>query len=118
MHAAASKIDPSIQQKIIAVVMYGDPGRSRMKFPDVLQRRLFENCAKGDFVSHTKQTKARGSYTKSLSSAEMTVLRAMGISVMGVGHSTKSLLSLLQGPLMEILSQQGHSVIRARWFKY
>jgi cutinase len=52
MHSAAAKISPAIQQRIVAVVMYGDPGRTRQKFPATLQSRLFENCAKGDFVSH------------------------------------------------------------------
>ena len=49
MHATAPKIDSSIQQKIIAVVMYGDPGRTSQPFPGVLRSRVFENCAKGDF---------------------------------------------------------------------
>jgi hypothetical protein len=50
MHSAAPKIDASIASRIVAVVMYGDPGRQRQPFPGGLQSRLFENCAKGDFV--------------------------------------------------------------------
>lgn len=53
MRGAAPKIPDSIQQnKILAVVMFGDPGLRRLskEFPAPLQSRLFENCAVGDPV--------------------------------------------------------------------
>jgi cutinase len=52
MHSAASRIPASIQQKIVAMVMFGDPSlKSKSKFPALLQSRTLENCAVGDFVS-------------------------------------------------------------------
>lgn len=52
MHSAASRIPASIQQKIVAMVMFGDPGLKRnTKFPPLLQSRTLENCAIGDYVS-------------------------------------------------------------------
>jgi hypothetical protein len=54
MRGAAPKIPDSIQQnKILAVVMFGDPGLRRLskELPAPLQSRLFENCAPGDPVS-------------------------------------------------------------------
>jgi cutinase len=55
MRRAAPAISPSIQQsKILAVVMFGDPGLknpARGQFSPMIQTRLFENCAVGDPVS-------------------------------------------------------------------
>ena len=53
MHAAAPKIDAAIVQKIIAFVMYGDPGRRMGLLSGPLKSKVFENCAQGDFVSLT-----------------------------------------------------------------
>lgn len=54
MHNAAPKIPAAIQQKVVALVMFGDPelrnGPKGMKFPPVLEGRLLENCAEGDMV--------------------------------------------------------------------
>jgi len=62
MHQAAAKLDASIQQKIVAVVMYGDPGRRMSKFPAKLQARVFQNCAKGDFCGDGTQGNGHLSY--------------------------------------------------------
>jgi type IV secretory pathway VirJ component len=52
MHSAAARIPTAIQQKIVAMVMFGDPGLKRnSKFPPLLQSRTLENCAVGDYVS-------------------------------------------------------------------
>jgi hypothetical protein len=51
MRAAAPKIDNAVAQKIIAFVMYGDPGRRAGVLTATLKNKLFENCAQGDFVS-------------------------------------------------------------------
>jgi cutinase len=55
MRRAATAIPLNIQQtKILALVMFGDPGMknpTRGQFPPVLQAKLFENCAVGDPVS-------------------------------------------------------------------
>jgi cutinase len=61
MHGAAPKIPENIQKKIVALVMYGDPGRKRnQKFPGELQARLFENCAKGDALCGDDGTQGDG----------------------------------------------------------
>jgi cutinase len=53
MHSAARRIPESIQQKIVAMVMFGDPALKRnFKFPPLLQSRTLENCAVGDYVSN------------------------------------------------------------------
>jgi cutinase len=53
MHAAAPKMEEAIQKKILAAVMFGDPGLGpqNTKFPPILQERLYENCAPADPVS-------------------------------------------------------------------
>jgi hypothetical protein len=56
MRRAAPSIPSSIlQSKILALVMFGDPGMkiSTRQFPPVMQAKLFENCAVGDPVSTT-----------------------------------------------------------------
>jgi hypothetical protein len=53
IRSAAPALSASVQEKILAVVMFGDPGM-RMRgreLPPILQGRLFENCANGDPVS-------------------------------------------------------------------
>jgi cutinase len=56
--AASVRIDPAIYPKILALVMFGDPGlkstqtiRRSPAFPAALQSKLRENCASGDRVS-------------------------------------------------------------------
>jgi cutinase len=49
-HTAMSQLPAKIQDKILAVVMYGDMGMAT-GFPDKLKERALENCAGGDFVS-------------------------------------------------------------------
>jgi cutinase len=54
MRGAAPKIPTELQSKIIAMVMFGDPGLKRgSKFPDSFQAKLMENCAPGDPVCHS-----------------------------------------------------------------
>jgi cutinase len=54
MHSAAARIPAAIQQKIVAMVMFGDPFLKRnTKFPPLLQSRTLENCAVGDYVSRS-----------------------------------------------------------------
>jgi cutinase len=61
MHDTASKLDASLYSKIIAVVMFGDPGNKGPEavspqggkvpvFPKDLQEKLKQNCAAGDPV--------------------------------------------------------------------
>jgi cutinase len=61
MHDAAAKLDPSVFPRIVAVVMFGDPGNKGpgalsplggkvAVFPADLQAKLKENCATGDPV--------------------------------------------------------------------
>jgi hypothetical protein len=61
MHQAASQISPDLYQRIVALVMFGDPGNkgpnakspmggSVPKFPALLAEKVKENCAKGDPV--------------------------------------------------------------------
>jgi hypothetical protein len=55
MHQAASKIPEDLQKdKILALVMFGDPGLNSGEakpLPPVLVKKLWENCAVGDPVS-------------------------------------------------------------------
>jgi cutinase len=52
MHSAAKNSPSAIQNKILAVVMYGDPGlKSGQVFPPKLQSKLLENCEVRDSVS-------------------------------------------------------------------
>jgi cutinase len=55
--AASVRVDPAIYSKIVALVMFGDPGlkstqtiRRSPAFPAALQSKLRENCASGDRV--------------------------------------------------------------------
>jgi cutinase len=54
MHGAASKIPAEIaMKKVMALVMFGDPGLGKAKvepLPAALSQRIFENCAVGDPV--------------------------------------------------------------------
>jgi pimeloyl-ACP methyl ester carboxylesterase len=61
MHNAAAKLPEALHPRVIAVVMFGDPGNMGPTaksplggtvpvFPKVLANRLMENCAKGDPV--------------------------------------------------------------------
>lgn len=61
MHTAAPKIPASLYPRIVAVVMFGDPGNKGPNtkspsggtvpvFPTILGNRLMENCASGDPV--------------------------------------------------------------------
>jgi hypothetical protein len=66
MRVAAPKIPEAIQRdKILAVVMFGDPGlKKRMgaalvPLPPALQTKLFENCAVGDPVRDKRKTSLR-----------------------------------------------------------
>jgi cutinase len=61
------KLDPDVIPKIVAVVMFGDPGfrvttgamsRFMPQFPPPLQSKLKENCAAGDPVSDYKVLKS------------------------------------------------------------
>jgi hypothetical protein len=55
MHQAAAKIpEPMQKDKILALVMFGDPGLNSGEakpLPPVLVKKLWENCAVGDPVS-------------------------------------------------------------------
>jgi len=52
MHSAAVKFDETMLKKVVAAVMFGDPGfRSANGFPTPIQARLKENCHPGDPVS-------------------------------------------------------------------
>jgi cutinase len=51
MHSVAPKLDAAVAQKVLAIVLYGDGGRTMGKWPGVLAQRVYENCAKGDMVS-------------------------------------------------------------------
>jgi hypothetical protein len=66
MRVAAPKIPEAIQRnKILAVVMFGDPGlKKRMgmtltPLPSALQTKLFENCAIGDPVRNKRKPPLR-----------------------------------------------------------
>jgi hypothetical protein len=61
MHNAATKLSPDLYPRVVAVVLYGDPGnrgpnvQSPMGgkvpvLPEPLAQRLKQNCAKGDPV--------------------------------------------------------------------
>jgi len=61
MHDAASRLDKEMYDKIVALVMYGDPGNKGPNiksplggtvppFPEPLAQRLRQNCAQGDPV--------------------------------------------------------------------
>jgi hypothetical protein len=55
MRGASVKIPSSSYPKILALVMFGDRGIRDMnitQFPPELQKKLFENCAPRDPVSH------------------------------------------------------------------
>jgi cutinase len=53
MHSAAAKFDPAVIPKIVAAVMFGDPGFKRASaFPVPIQSKLKENCNPGDPVSY------------------------------------------------------------------
>jgi cutinase len=61
MHQAAAHIPAAIQERVVAMVMFGDPGlKSASKFPALLQGRTLENCAVGDYVSGVKKKIVRG----------------------------------------------------------
>jgi cutinase len=61
MHQAAARIPAAIQERVVAMVMFGDPGlKSASKFPALLQGRTLENCAVGDYVSGVKKKFVRG----------------------------------------------------------
>lgn len=56
MHMAAANLSLDVYPKIIALVMYGDPGEKQnntrvQRFPVYLGSRLIEICAPGDPVS-------------------------------------------------------------------
>jgi cutinase len=52
VRAAAKDIPVDIQSKIVALVMFGDPGLKRgERFAPALEAKLLENCAQGDMVS-------------------------------------------------------------------
>jgi len=53
MHSAAPQIDGAVAQKIIAFVMYGDPGRRAGLLSGPLKSKVFENCAQGDFCGNS-----------------------------------------------------------------
>jgi hypothetical protein len=73
MHFASPSINPALYPRIVAVVMFGDPGNRGPNttfpigyggitpvFPDALAQKLKENCAVGDpvrlerfFISYT-----------------------------------------------------------------
>jgi hypothetical protein len=60
MHDVAPKLDNAVaQSRIIAFVMYGDPGRRMGKLSGPLQSKVFENCAQGDFVSLIRRPKRK-----------------------------------------------------------
>jgi alpha-beta hydrolase superfamily lysophospholipase len=52
IHAAGAKMPPDLLPKILAVVLYGDPmlvsSGGVGPFPADLQKKLLENCSKGD----------------------------------------------------------------------
>jgi hypothetical protein len=61
MHSAAAKLDPALFERVVALVLYGDPGNRGPNvksplggtvppFPEVLANRVQENCAKQDPV--------------------------------------------------------------------
>jgi len=61
MHSAAAQLDPSLYPRIVALVMFGDPGNRGPNvnsplggkvpaFPDALAQKLKQNCEKGDPV--------------------------------------------------------------------
>jgi hypothetical protein len=67
MHFASPSIDPALYPRIVALVMFGDPGNRGANvvsvlpeggitpaFPDTLAQKLKENCAAGDPVSQTQ----------------------------------------------------------------
>jgi len=75
MHAAAAKFDQAAISKVVAAVMFGDPGfktaTAKTPFPAPIQMRLMENCNPGDpvcdpsggeFSGHLQYSKA--SYQK------------------------------------------------------
>jgi precorrin-2 methylase len=54
MRVAAPKISAELQQKVVALVMFGDPGvKQKQKFPPGLESKLLDNCAVGDPVSQS-----------------------------------------------------------------
>jgi Cutinase len=52
MRLAAPKIPAVLHSKILALVMFGDPGLrgGKSAFPGKLDSKLYENCAQGDPV--------------------------------------------------------------------
>jgi cutinase len=72
MHAAAAKFDAAVISKVVAAVMFGDPGfRSAVggnAFPAPIQARLKENCNPGDPVCDPKGGEFSGhlAYSKAL----------------------------------------------------
>jgi cutinase len=52
MHGAAPKIDGPVASKVVAIVLYGDGARKMGKWPANMEKLVYENCAKGDMVSH------------------------------------------------------------------
>jgi hypothetical protein len=68
MHSAAAKIDKSLYDSIVALVMFGDPGNKGPgaksplggtvpEFPEPLLQKTKQNCAKGDPVCTNSGTK-------------------------------------------------------------
>lgn len=68
MHFASPSIDAALYPKILALVMFGDPGNRGVNnvsvlpeggiipsFPDALAQKLKENCAAGDPVSYNAE---------------------------------------------------------------
>jgi hypothetical protein len=59
MRVAAPKLSAELQQKVVALVMFGDPGvKQKQKFPPALEAKLLDNCAVADPVSQTIHTYA------------------------------------------------------------
>jgi len=71
MHGAAAKFDPAVIPKVVAAVMFGDPGFKGSptipSFPAPIQARLKQNCVPGDpacdpsggdFSNHLQYSKA------------------------------------------------------------
>jgi cutinase len=54
MRSAAPKLPEALHSKIVALVMFGDPGLRAMGrgFPADLQAKLYENCGPGDPVCY------------------------------------------------------------------
>jgi hypothetical protein len=56
MHRASANLSVNLFPRVVALVMFGDPGNKQntrvRSFPVYLGSRLFENCADGDPVRH------------------------------------------------------------------